>query len=136
MRHQPGQTNHGADAAAAAAGAPDHPHLEPCVAGSSMAAELAADVDWRWLAGLRRSQRHGPVLRVDLEAGSAGGVLPARYECRDTLLAQVAGRRRVLLLSPEHAFQGLYPYPGAPPSHRAHPPPASMGRWVAGGARV
>jgi 4-hydroxy 2-oxovalerate aldolase len=35
-----------------------------------------------------------------LEAGTAGGLLPAQYECQDRLLVQVTGRRRVLLLGP------------------------------------
>ena len=73
--------------------------------------DLSGGVDWEWLAGLLRSQRYGPVLRVDLDAGTADGLLPAQYECHDRLMAQVTGRRRVLLLSPEQAFDGLYPYP-------------------------
>ncbi|KAL4452346.1 hypothetical protein ABPG75_008008 [Micractinium tetrahymenae] len=78
----------------------------------------AAGIDWEWLEGLQRAQRYGPVLRVDLEAGSAGGLLPASYESTDRLLAQVAGRRRVLLLPPEQAFEGLYPYPSHHPYDR------------------
>ena len=85
---------------------------EGSACGSALAPDLRDGVDWTWLAGLQRSQRYGPVLSVDVEAGgSTGGLLPARYECNDRLLAQVAGRRRVLLLSPEQAFEGLYPYP-------------------------
>ena len=89
---------------------------QPQVDGSSacgrgLQQELEDSIDWEWLAGLQRSQRHGPVLRVDLEAGTAGGLLPAQYECQDRLLAQVTGRRRVLLLGPGQAFDGLYPYP-------------------------
>lgn len=92
-------------------------YLQPgCDAGTAAGSSAgsgaaAARIDWEWLEGLQRAQRFGPVLRVDLEAGSAGGLLPASYECADRLLAQVAGRRRVLLLPPGQAFEGLYPYP-------------------------
>ena len=79
--------------------------------GRGLREDLEGNIDWEWLAGLLRSQRHGPVLRVDLEAGTAGGLLPAQYECQDRLLVQVTGRRRVLLLGPGQAFGGLYPYP-------------------------
>jgi hypothetical protein len=79
--------------------------------GRGLREDLEGCIDWEWLAGLLRSQRHGPVLRVDLEAGTAGGLLPAQYEGQDRLLLQVTGRRRVLLLGPRQAFDGLYPYP-------------------------
>lgn len=86
--------------------------------GAGSAGAAAAGIDWEWLEGLQRAQRFGPVLRVDLEAGSTGGLLPACYECSDRLLAQVAGRRRVLLLPPWQAFEGLYPYPSHHPYDR------------------
>ena len=99
--------------------AAERPALE---AGSACAAALAADlesnVDWEWLAGLRRAQRFGPVLRVELEVGGSGGLLPAAYDPTDRLVAQVAGRRRVLLLPPGQAFPGLYPYPTHHPYDR------------------
>lgn len=92
------------------------PSYRPRVLGSSPAAaalrrDLESGLSWEWLESLQRAQRFGPVLQVDLEAGCTGGLLPAAYECTDRLLVQVAGSRRVLLLPPGQAFEGLYPYP-------------------------
>lgn len=86
--------------------------------GAGGAGAAGQSIDWEWLEGLQSAQRFGPVLRVELEAGSAGGLLPAAYECADRLVAQVAGRRRVLLLPPGQAFDGLYPYPTHHPYDR------------------
>ncbi|KAK9814645.1 hypothetical protein WJX72_009229 [[Myrmecia] bisecta] len=79
--------------------------------GRGMKAELTSGVDWRWLQGLQQAQRFGRVARVDLEVGTTNGLLPARYEVHGRLLAQVQGRRRVLLISPSQAFTGMYPFP-------------------------
>lgn len=85
---------------------------------ASPAAALHAAIDWAWLDGLRRSQGFGPVLRIDLEAGTTGGLQPARYSLQDEFLAQIRGRRRVLLIPPSAAFEGLFPYPVAHPYDR------------------
>ena len=60
----------------------------------------AGRIDWLWLHSLLHAQKHGPVLRLELQAGPPNGLLPARYECIDRLLAQVTGRRRILLIPP------------------------------------
>ena len=39
-------------------------------------------------------------MRVQLQMGPPNGLLPARYERHDRLLAQLTGRRRILLLPP------------------------------------
>ena len=57
-------------------------------------------IDWQWLDAIRRAQRLGPLQTVDLEVGCLNGLLPASYECYDRLVAQVWGRRRVLLIDP------------------------------------
>lgn len=138
MRHQHQPAGSGAGEGQPADG---QPALE---AGSAAAAALAADLqgglDWGWLGGLRRSQRYGPVLRADLEAGGQGGLLPAAYETCDRLLTQVAGRRRVLLLPPGQAFGGLYPYPTHHPYDRysmvdLEAPDAGLWPKFGGGAR-
>ena len=79
------------------------------------AAALHAAIDWIWFQGLRGSQGFGPVIRVDLEAGTRGGLLPAQYSLQDEFLAQISGRRRVLLIPPSSAFDGMFPYPVAHP---------------------
>ncbi|KAK9868843.1 hypothetical protein WJX84_005438 [Apatococcus fuscideae] len=46
-----------------------------------------------------------------LQIGGPGSLLPASYQPHDRLLVQVTGRQRILLISPDQAFSGLYPYP-------------------------
>lgn len=60
----------------------------------------AGRIDWLWLHSLLHAQKHGPVLRVELQSGPPNGLLPARYECIDRLFAQVNERRRILLIPP------------------------------------
>ncbi|GIL60991.1 hypothetical protein Vafri_15416 [Volvox africanus] len=49
---------------------------------------------------------------LSLEWGSAGALLPLRYQASDDrVLIQVGGRRRVLLVPPEHAMPALAPFP-------------------------
>jgi len=90
------------------------------VSGSlaGIAAGLYDAIDWLWLNGLCRSQAFGPVMKVDLEAGVRDGLQPARYSLQDELLAQLTGRRRVLLIPPSAAFGGMYPFPVAHPYDR------------------
>lgn len=76
---------------------------------------LKDHIDWSWLTSLQASQGFGPVYKIDIEAGTSGGLQPARYLTVDSLVAQLSGRRRVLLLPPSAAFKGLYPYPVAHP---------------------
>jgi hypothetical protein len=87
-------------------------------AGAALGETLARGLDWAWLAALRAAQRFGPVLSADLEAGGGGGLQPARYALHDSLLVQLTGRRRALLVPPEHAFAGAYPFPVAHPYDR------------------
>ena len=61
----------------------------------------AGCVDWRWLQALQTAQRMGHVRAVKLEVGVANALMPARYERIDRLLAQLWGRRRVLLFGPD-----------------------------------
>lgn len=101
MRNQPGLGSAGAG----------RPAVEEQFLESQVQRDMEGGVGWEWLQGFTRSQRFGPVLQVDLEAGTANGLLPARYQTNDVLMAQVTGRRRVLLIGPEHAFEGMYPFP-------------------------
>jgi len=78
----------------------------PCVAR-----DLMNEVDWPWLFSFLRNQDLGSVRDVHLHCGTANSLHPCRYELCDTLITQVRGRTRFLLISPEHAFTGLYPYP-------------------------
>lgn len=73
--------------------------------------DLLRGLDWEWLLPLLEAHRFGPVSEVRLCSGMRDGLLPARHDPWERLLCGVAGRRRVLLVSPEHAFRGLYPYP-------------------------
>jgi len=66
---------------------------------------------------LQPSQAGGwsPAGSVTLQAGPPGCLLPARYETHDTLVVQIEGVRRVLLVAPDRAFRGAAPFPVAHP---------------------
>jgi len=88
------------------------------VLGVDVTISLQRCIDWNWLASLCESQDFGPSFRVDIEAGGSGGLQPAQYSLRDELIVQLSGRRRVLLISPEQAFEGMFPFPVAHPYDR------------------
>jgi hypothetical protein len=68
-------------------------------------------LDWPLLAALLQSGQWTSAGSLHLLAGGSDALMPARYETQDRLLCQVTGRQRVLLLPPEQAFSGVYPYP-------------------------
>ena len=72
-------------------------------------------IDWEWLHSMLASQRFHNISKVVLEAGVQNGLIPTHYSTRDELYIQLAGRRRITLLSPDQAFGGVYPYPQAHP---------------------
>lgn len=80
-----------------------------------IAKEIHSKINWEWLQEIIRFQGFGAILSAQLEAGLGGGLQPAKYNRRDEFMVQVAGCRRVLLVSPNFAFQGMYPYPCAHP---------------------
>lgn len=57
--------------------------------GRGASADLGERLDWVWLAGLQQSQQWGPVASVDLEIGTLGSLLPAKFECHDRIFVQV-----------------------------------------------
>ena len=57
-------------------------------------------IDWKWLQALRTAQRMGQVSGVRLEVACANALMPAQYEQTDRLIAQLWGRRRMLLFGP------------------------------------
>ena len=77
--------------------------------------DVQKGVDWKWLDSLLRAQRFGEITSMRLVAGQRDSLAPARYVLEDSMHLQVRGRRRVLLISPEHSFRGMYPYPVAHP---------------------
>lgn len=77
--------------------------------------DLHSGINWEWFHKLRQSQRFGQLLSMKLVAGARDSLTPARYALEDSFQLQVSGRRRVLLISPEHSFKGMYPYPVAHP---------------------
>lgn len=72
----------------------------------------AGRVDWAWLHSLLHAQKHGPVMRVQLQMGPPNGLLPARYERHDRILTQLTGRRRILLMPPSQVLTHHH-YPGS-----------------------
>ena len=90
--------------------------LQPPTTPPALAAELASLVDWAWLASeVQAPLRLGRVLSVALHACSPCSVRPLQGVRCETLLCQVRGRSRVLLVSPAYTYDGLYPYPVAHP---------------------
>jgi len=77
--------------------------------------DVQKGVDWTWFDSILRAQRFGEMTSMRLVAGQRDSLAPARYVLEDCMHLQVRGRRRVLLISPEHAFSGMYPYPVAHP---------------------
>ncbi|GMH34419.1 hypothetical protein BSKO_02253 [Bryopsis sp. KO-2023] len=68
-------------------------------------------IDVEWMESLCADQKWPSVDHVSLDILSKNGLLPASYECHDRLIAQVSGRRRILLFNPRDAFEGIYPFP-------------------------
>ena len=144
------------DGSLGATGAP----VRPVAGGGGVGRDVVEGLDWRWLEGLRRSQRFGPVRSVVLGAGTIGSLLPAHHPTRtlagsppsssssttdnndndndpdaaaaaaavdatraaatgstsyESLQCQIVGRRRVLLVSPDQSYKGMYPYPVSHP---------------------
>lgn len=81
----------------------------------SFVEDICNGINWDWLNRLARAQRFGQLLSIRLVAGQRDSLQPARYELSDSIHLQVHGRRRVLLVAPEHSFKGMYPYPVAHP---------------------
>ncbi|KAK9844525.1 hypothetical protein WJX74_003603 [Apatococcus lobatus] len=79
--------------------------------GPKACKDLKECLDWQWLRQLLHGQATGNVTSTQLQVGSTGSLLPASYQSHDRLLVQVTGRQRVLLISPDQAFSGMYPYP-------------------------
>ena len=84
--------------------------------GAAVCDDLKNLVRWEWLAAGDGIQgpfggSAGCVHAIRLSAGCRDGLLPAHSEESEALLCQVRGCRRVLLLSPEQSYKGLYPYP-------------------------
>lgn len=70
-------------------------------------------MDWSLLMQLLQDGGWAANGSVSIQAGGSDALLPARYETHDRLLCQVSGRQRLLLLPPDQAWHGLYPYPVA-----------------------
>lgn len=62
--------------------------------------------EWPW--------RHYAIVcgaQVNLLAGTKSGLLPASQQKATSLWLQVAGYKRVLLISPAYTYDGMYPFP-------------------------
>lgn len=80
-----------------------------------VAKKIHNGINWSWIHDILRFQGFAAVMSVQLEAGVAGGLQPAKYCRRDQILVQITGCRRILLINPRWAFEGMYPYPCAHP---------------------
>ena len=67
-------------------------------------------LDWAWLDEACGTAGARPFGACQLWAGHGGGSTPCHFDAQDNFLAQLVGRKQVLLLAPSASF-GLYPYP-------------------------
>ncbi|KAL1514542.1 hypothetical protein AB1Y20_003639 [Prymnesium parvum] len=77
------------------------------------AAEVDADmatIDWAWLEQACTSGGIAPFRTCQLWAGHGGSCTPCHYDSLSNFLAQLEGRKHVLLFPPSQSFN-LYPYP-------------------------
>ena len=70
-------------------------------------------IEWPWLKRVREAAGWGRFDLAQLWAGRCGGVTPLHYDEKENFLAQICGRKHVLLFPRSQSFD-LYPYP---PSH-------------------
>lgn len=76
-------------------------------------ADLDADlssIGWAWLQRACETARALPFKTCQLWAGHGGGVTPCHYDSLSNFLAQLRGRKSILLFPPSETFN-LYPYP-------------------------
>lgn len=91
---------------------------EPCMTddlGQATKEDFRSCVDWAWCKNLLLVQGFGAVSGCELQCSTKNALMPTRYDEWDSLFVQITGRRRVLLVDPSQAFDGLYPYPVAHP---------------------
>ena len=86
--------------------------------GATLARDLANLLAWDRLASFLTSQSLGSVGSVRLRLGTTNGLHPLRYDLSDRIVVQVRGRSRYLVVGPEFALRGLYPYPTHHPYDR------------------
>lgn len=84
--------------------------IEPCCGGNVLH-ELMTGVDWTWLVhNVQELCPEGsPFDMAQLWAGCSMGATPLHFDALSNLLAQLAGRKRVVLFPPSQSFL-LYPY--------------------------
>lgn len=66
--------------------------------------------NWDWINQQKNLNRWGPLSSNLLLIAMAGNITSVHYDEQQNFLAQVRGRKRCLLFSPEQ-FECLYPYP-------------------------
>eukprot|EP00210_Caulerpa_lentillifera_P005554 g5313.t1 len=71
----------------------------------------AKGLNGEWLAKYMQINDWKELKSIHLYQGSLNGVIPACYYTHDTMLFVSSGKLRVLVMGPEYAFNGLYPYP-------------------------
>ena len=69
-----------------------------------------ASLGWEWLEGACAAAGAAPIKTCQLWAGHGGGSTPCHFDSLCNFLAQLSGRKHVLLFPPSQSFR-LYPYP-------------------------
>lgn len=88
---------------------------------SKLAGAIRRDLltfNWAWLRHVTAHRPQGrPYGQSQLFVGGLSGVTPLHFDTYDNMLAQVAGTKRVLLVSPDQ-FERCYPFPTHHPQDR------------------
>jgi len=73
--------------------------------------------DWNWIYTLQRTLGMGPIKNNTLWVGMEGVVTPCHFDEAFNFFAQIYGKKKFILFSPEH-FPNLYPFPYHHPCDR------------------
>ncbi|EOD27588.1 hypothetical protein EMIHUDRAFT_235592 [Emiliania huxleyi CCMP1516] len=109
------------------------PLVSPGAAQSTpvaLEAELR-DLGWAWLHSACEAAASQPLQALQLWAGHGVGMTPCHFDAMDNFLAQLEGRKSVLVYPPHCSFD-LYPYPTGHPADNfamADPERPDLGRW-------
>lgn len=79
----------------------------PC--SDALDADLSS-IGWAWLQHACQTANALPFKTCQLWAGHGGGVTPCHYDSLSNFLAQLQGKKSILLFPPSETFN-LYPYP-------------------------
>lgn len=67
-------------------------------------------MDGTWLSKYMQINDWENVKNIDIFQGSLNSIIPANYQLHESLVFVSEGKLRILVIPPNYAFHGLYPY--------------------------